>query len=213
MATPTIRSKLLRYVTALSLGLVTALLAGLALRWQYAPLLGWDVFALTIVGTLLWDLHGHSDRDMAALAKRDDMSHSAVDVIVSLASVMSIISVFVLLSGESDDATPLLWHVCLGLATIVSSWLLLHTLYTLRYVILYYRGPRAGGIEFSGTSHPQFSDFAYYAYTIGMTYQVSDTIVTDSEIRAVTLRHAILSYIFGTAIIAASINMIVSLGS
>ena len=81
---------------------------------------------------------------------------------------------------------------------------------TLRYASLYYRN-QPGGVDFNGTSQPDYRDFAYTAFTIGMTYQVSDTTVTQKRLRRVVVRHAILSFVFGTTIIAVAINAVANL--
>jgi uncharacterized membrane protein len=87
---------------------------------------------------------------------------------------------------------------------------MVHTIYTLRYADLYYTG--SGGIDFNQTDDPDYSDFAYLAFTIGMTYQVSDTNLQTKVIRHTALRHAMLSFVFGTAIIAMTINIVAGLG-
>ena len=96
-----------------------------------------------------------------------------------------------------------------GIATIVVSWAIVHTIFTLRYAALYYAGPR-GCVDFNEDDDPCYADFAYLAFTIGMTYQVSDTDLTSKAIRHTALRHAMLSYLFGTVIIAATINLALS---
>jgi uncharacterized membrane protein len=91
------------------------------------------------------------------------------------------------------------------------AWAAIHTVFTTRYARLYYRGT-SGGIDFNEKEAPRYSDFAYLAFTIGMTYQVSDTDLKTKEIRATALRQALLSYLFGVVIIAAMINLIAGLG-
>ena len=100
----------------------------------------------------------------------------------------------------------------MGIATIVISWLVVHTVYTLRYADLYYRPP-TGGIDFkSGREYePDYHDFAYTAFTIGMTYQVSDTDVRSPLMRRNVLRHALLSFLFGAVILATTVNVIATL--
>jgi uncharacterized membrane protein len=90
--------------------------------------------------------------------------------------------------------------------TIILSWGVVHTVYMLRYAHLYYNPPR-GGIDFNG-DEPNYLDFAYLAFTLGMTYQVSDTDIQDQTIRRTVLAHTLLSYVFGTVIIAATINIV-----
>jgi hypothetical protein len=89
-------------------------------------------------------------------------------------------------------------QVGLSLASVVLSWAVVHTVFTLRYARLYYLGPD-GGVDFNDESKPRYSDFAYLAFTIGMTFQVSDTALCSNEIRRTALRHALLSYLSAPA--------------
>src|SRR4029450_4810440 len=99
-----------------------------------------------------------------------------------------------------------------GVATIAISWVIVHSVYTLRYADLFYREPE-GGLDFkSGPDfQPDYHDFAYTAFTIGMTYQVSDTDVNRHEMRRTVLRHALLSFLFGAVILATTVNVIATL--
>jgi len=101
-------------------------------------------------------------------------------------------------------------HVAFGLASIIISWATVHMLYALRYAAMYYSDPE-GGIDFNSDDKPQFSDFLYMAYTVGMTYQIADTDIKTAAFRKVVLGHAALSFVFGTAIIATTINFLVNL--
>ena len=89
--------------------------------------------------------------------------------------------------------------------------MLLHTLFTLRYARIYYT--QKGGIDFNQTDPPRYSDFAYFSFTLGMTFQVSDTDITTATIRATVLRHALLSFVFGSVILATTINLVAGLSS
>src|SRR5215210_5268718 len=98
----------------------------------------------------------------------------------------------------------------LGIVSVVLAWGMVHTVFTLRYARLYYGRPK-GGIEFNQDEPPRYSDFAYLAFTVGMTFQVSDTNLKTEQIRATVLRQGLLSYMFGTVIIATTINLIAGL--
>jgi uncharacterized membrane protein len=87
-----------------------------------------------------------------------------------------------------------------------------HTVFTLRYAELYY-ADEPGGLDFHGDGEPTYHDFAYLAFTIGMTFQVSDTEVTAREFRKTILRHALLSFVFGATVIATTVNLVASLRS
>ncbi len=101
-------------------------------------------------------------------------------------------------------------RAALGTGSVLLSWCLIHTVFAARYARLYYTGSY-GGIDFPGDKHPDYADFGYFAFTVGMTYQVSDTNVTDRKMRRTTLRHALLSYLFGAVIIATTINLVAGL--
>jgi len=100
----------------------------------------------------------------------------------------------------------------LGLLSVAVSWFTVHTVFTLRYALLYYATPE-GGIDFKMAERPSYRDFAYVALTLGMTFQVSDTDLRSTQMRATALRHALLSYLFGAVILAVAINLIAGLGT
>jgi uncharacterized membrane protein len=199
-----------RVFTALIIGLIIGLLTGLYVSWKYALLVGWD--ATTIVW-ILWtaiSLRDHDAQKTANLAIREDPGKTAVDTLLVLASVVSLVAVVVLLAQAGHQSGLVrLEEVGFGLLSVVLSWTVIHLIFSLRYASLYYKN--RGGINFNGKQAPGFIDFAYLAFTIGMTYQTSDTNIERREIRQTILRHALLSYLFGTAIIASAINLIVSL--
>jgi uncharacterized membrane protein len=93
--------------------------------------------------------------------------------------------------------------------SVALSWASVHAVFMLRYASLYHHN--GGGIEFPGGGEPDYGDFAYVALTIGMTYQVSDTNLKDKKIRMTALRHALLSFVFGTGVLAMTINVVAGL--
>ncbi len=110
-----------------------------------------------------------------------------------------------LLIGHTDLSHA---AAALALCGVFMSWAALHLMYAARYAYLYYRTPGGGGIDFNTEEPPRYIDFLYFSYNLGMTYQVSDTDVSTSEIRAVALRHCLMSYVFGATILATTINLI-----
>lgn len=205
-----IRSKKARFAFAAVIGAIAGILAGLLLDRSIALLAGWDAFAFVLAGLILLDFfrHSHSAKQTAMIAGQDDMGSKALDTIVLVAGFASIIAVAMLMSAKDSGLS----HAVFGLMSIMLSWLVIHLIYTLRYAHLYYKNQR-GGIDYNSNEKPVFTDFAYLAFTIGMTYQVSDTSITDSEIRKTALFHAVVSFIFGVVIIASTINTVVSLAN
>jgi len=144
-------------------------------------------------------------------AASEDPGRSAVYAIVLATSLVSLLAAIVLsrrarvvAPGEGDVV------VAMSIAAVVLSWLLTHTAFTLRYAHLYYRDDRegVGGIDFAGGAKPTYFDFAYFAFTIGMCFQVSDTAVTSQQIRRAVLMHAVLSFVYNTAIVAFVLNLV-----
>lgn len=135
-----------------------------------------------------------------------DPTRSEVEVLVVGAALSALVAVGVMLVLGRSIADAVL-----GMLTVGASWLAVHTTYTLRYA-KHYLGAEPGCIEFQGSDGtPRFSDFAYLSFSLGMAYQVADTDLTTPAIRRTVWAHSMLSFLFGTVIIAASINLIVNL--
>jgi uncharacterized membrane protein len=196
-----------------ALGAITLVLAGAFWNWAYAPALGWDVTAVTFctwIWLVIWPM---SSTDTAAKARSTDPNRAISDVLMLSACVASIGAIGIVLVGAHSAArvgADLL--AALSLVSIAVSWLTVHTIFTLRYALLYYEG-HEGGVDFHQDMPPTYRDFAYMAITVGMTYQVADTDLHATSLRAAVLRHALLSYLFGAVILAATINLIAGLGN
>jgi uncharacterized membrane protein len=151
--------------------------------------------------------------DTAAHARREDPGRAQTDAIVLLASVANLASVaYVLVQASSAKGATQDLLAGLGVLGVVLSWFVVHTLYSLRYARLYYAG-HPGGINFNQSGPPRYLDFAYLSFTIGMTFQVSDTDLETPAIRATALRQALLAYLFGAVILAATINLVSQLAT
>jgi uncharacterized membrane protein len=180
---------------------------------RYAPAVGWDVAVLVLLGWIWFTLWPMDAQATATHATREDPTRAVTDIILLAAAVISLAAVgFFLVQASSAKGSTQDLLAGVGVATVALSWLLVHTVFTLRYAMLYYAG-RDGGIDFHQNGPPCYSDFAYLAFTLGMTFQVSDTDLKTPTIRATALRHALLSYLFGAVILAATVNLIAGLGS
>jgi uncharacterized membrane protein len=189
-------------------GVAVAVALSWPLPWQLGLLAGWVVTASWLLVWIWSEIRGADAQVTRRIATREDDSRNAVRVVLVVASVTSLVAVVAAL--HRARSAPLGIEIALTVAamsTVVVSWIVVNTLFTLRYAHLYYGG-RVGGVDFPGEDPPSYAEFAYLAFTIGMTFQVSDTDITDPEVRATVLRHALLSYVFGTAIIASSINVL-----
>ena len=192
-------------VTGVVVGLVAAVLA----PWQLAVLLGW-IAAAAVYLVIVWVMIYRSDgAETQRLSTAEDDNRAERRFLVVAASVVSLAGAVMALHKASQldgGSEPALLTV-MAPATVVVSWLAVHTDFTLRYAHLYY-SPPVGGIDFPGTDLPDYRDFTYLSFTIGMTYQVSDTGLLAVRFRRVLLAHALLSYLFGVVIIAAVINIV-----
>lgn len=174
-------------------------------------LIAWDGFALTTLlvtwGIILVADVGH----IRQVATREDPGRILSFGGALGAALASMGAVVVLLSSLHTTADPLLrTHVTVSLVGVLTAWLLVHTLFTLRYAHLFYdatRGRAEGGLEFPGNEpEPDYLDFAYFSFVIGMTAQTADVSITDRSIRRLALLHGLLSFGFNTAVVALAIN-------
>lgn len=216
-----------RVTAAAAVGIVTAVVTGLAGSWDYAASTGWDLAACTF---LIWTwavIAPMGAPDTSSHATREDPTKRVTNLIVLGASVASLAGVgYLLVQASSAKGLEQGLVAALGVFSVAVSWLVVHTLFTLRYALLYYSVDQGGGsaadaliadaragVDFNQHQPPRYTDFAYLAFTIGMTFQVSDTQLTTHQVRATALRHALLSYLFGSLILAATVNLIASLAS
>ncbi|MDX6204772.1 MAG: hypothetical protein QOF39_829, partial [Frankiales bacterium] len=200
----------MRLLVTGSVGVVVGLLVSLPLTWRIGVLAGWDTTAVLLL-LLLWPTIWPMDGDeTAAHAVREDPSKPLADLLVVGACLASLLGVLlVILGGKSKGANQGL-SVGIAVTSVLLSWALVHSNFTTRYARLYYTGID-GGIDFKSDEKPKYSDFAYVAFTLGMTYQVSDTDLQSQVMRSTALRHALVSYVFGVLIIGATINLVAGL--
>ncbi|WP_328885213.1 DUF1345 domain-containing protein [Streptomyces sp. NBC_00316] len=139
------------------------------------------------------------------IVRREEFRPVVEELVIVLAAVCGLVGiVLLLLAGDSDLSHA---AAATALCGVFMSWAALHLMYATRYAYIYYQPP-GGGIDFNTDTPPRYSDFLYFSYNLGMTYQVSDTDVSSSTIRAVALRHCLLSYVFGASILATTINLV-----
>jgi len=202
-----------RLIVSFAAGVVGAVASALAGAGKAAPLIGWDVVA-AVFCTWVWLSVVPQDAPQTfAHAVRENPSRALADLVLLVAAVASLIAVavaVVLVEAGNAKGSMKLWEIGLGVVSVAASWTLVHTVFTLKYARLYYTGTD-GGISFNEDDPPRYTDFAYLAFTVGMTFQVSDTDVSDKDIRRTILRHMLLSYVFGAVIIAVTINLVAGL--
>ena len=182
----------------------------------------WDLFSLTLV-VLAWIVISTKDPYEARRnARLQDASATFLFTLIVTAATASLLAVGLLLGSAKNLApTELAAHVALSVTAVVLSWTLVHTIFALRYAHLYFWDAReierhkiTGGLDFPGghgKCGPDYMDFAYFSFVIGMTCQVSDVQISSSKMRRLALIHGLISFAFNTAILAMFVNIIAGL--
>jgi uncharacterized membrane protein len=194
----------------LCLGAAAGGVAGLADVGLGSVLIGWDLFAVTFcvwVWVSIWPAGPEATSEHAV---RDDPSTRAADAVILTATGVSVVAIGAVLMRASHKGDVTSVDVVLALSSIILSWLVVHTIFTLKYARHYYGG-EDGGIDFNTDDPPRYSDFAYLAFTVGMTFQVSDTNIGSQRIRRTVLRHALIAFPLVTLILASAINLVAGL--
>jgi uncharacterized membrane protein len=206
-----------RLFLAIALGALGFVIAPDNVAWWIRAVAGWDVAALTLVA-LLWAIILRADgQETRARAGGDDPGRATVFVIALASAIFSLFSAAVVFRRVKSLAEPqgLTWQI-LTLGAVALAWTLTHTAYTMRYARLHYRKTHdktgiRGGLQFPGTEEPADIDFAYFAFTIGMCFQVSDVVVTSTRVRRAVLLHAVISFVYNTTILALALNLVFGL--
>lgn len=195
-------------LTSACLGVVGGAVAGVLGEGRVAALIGWDVLALAFCGWVWIEVWGLDALGTRQHARREDPGRARADLMLLGAAVASLAAVGAVLFGAGHaNGNAKYYQAGFALFSVFVSWALVHTVFTLKYARIYYTEP-VGGIGFNQEAQARYSDFAYLAFTVGMTFQVSDTNITDGEMRRTVLRQALLSYPLGAVILAAAINLV-----
>ncbi|MDP4215530.1 MAG: DUF1345 domain-containing protein [Bacteroidota bacterium] len=199
-----------------------AILASLALgfvRMEFMTrvMIGWDIFSLSMILTSLVTFLSLCPSEIRVLAANEDSSRAVVFSVVVVTTICSLGGVLLLLGNKGS------WQLSKGMETFIYiagvtfSWILLHTIFSFHYAHQYYgdhasrKGEIAGGLIIPEETHPDYLDFVYFSFVIGMTFQVSDIQISARSIRRLVLLHGLLSFVFNTVIVALTINAVVEL--
>jgi uncharacterized membrane protein len=198
------------------ISLAAGVLAGLAVAFfvpELSVLAAWTV-ACGLLLAWVWRICWGRDAAGTKQAAEDENRSRLTDVWVVLAALVSLGAVVVALvrSSSQQDATGVA-TVLLSVLAVVLSWALVNTVFAFKYARLYYIDePDSEGIDFKQNEPPAYSDFAYLAFTVGMSFAVPEAEPTSTRTRRVALMHALLSYLFGTGVLAVAINLVTNLG-
>jgi uncharacterized membrane protein len=202
-----------RLFISLAIGIIAIIIMKLLDVGNIAFLVGWTIASIVFVVWVLLIIWPMDHKRTAEYALREDPSRTGADIVLLIASVASLGAVgYALFQAGHSPAGHQLLLTSISIASVVISWVLIHTIYTLRYAYLYYSKTIVGRVDFKHDHEPEYSDFIYLAFTVGMTYQVADTDLIGSDFRKAVLKHSLLSYLFGVVIIATTISLIAGLG-
>jgi uncharacterized membrane protein len=181
-------------------------------------ILVWSSFCFTILFLLWAIILTTSASEVRVIAGRQDSSRVAIFIFVLFAAVVSLFAIIFLmrtLPNPKEVGYP--FHVGFAILSVILSWIMIHTIYAIRYTHIYYnilyderitQKEHKGGLIFPSDEPPDYFDFAYFSFVIGMTWQVSDVQITSKRLRRIVLFHALLSFLYNTVIVALTINII-----
>jgi uncharacterized membrane protein len=201
-----------RVTAAMLAGVVIGVIASLFTLTSASALLGWDVAATVYLAWVWSSVWGLDPSQTARLAKREDPSTPVAELLILMAGTAQLVAVgFALVKAGHESGGMKTYLIALGVLSVVLSWIMVHTVFMLRYARAYCGTEPPGGIKFDDNEAPTYVDFAYFSFTVGMTYQVSDTTITAKSVRRLTLHHALLSYLFGAVLLGLVINVVATL--
>jgi uncharacterized membrane protein len=197
-----------RLCIAAGIGIVIALLLPHDWRLTTRILAGWDVGALSYLILAFLLVESFELKRVQARAAQYDEGGLLILILTLTAAIASLAAVVLELGAARADAHE--WFaVPLGVLTALLSWALIQTIFAFHYAHRFYRGPgdRGSGLAFPQTEYPNYWDFIYFSFVVGMTFQVSDVQVTSTALRRVVAAHGVLSFFYSVSILALAVNL------
>jgi uncharacterized membrane protein len=196
-----------RFFIAFAVGLLAVFLLPATLAPTTRLLVGWDIALALYLALAYTTIYFGARTSIRHIAATQDDGRFLVLALTSIAAFASLAAIVFELAAPHRGAIQL----ALAVTTILMSWIAIHTTFALHYAHEYYRGETAGGLAFpGGRDDPDYWDFVYFSFVIGMTAQVSDVGITDRMIRRTATAHGITSFKFNTALLARRVNIAAS---
>lgn len=180
-------------------------------NWPFVTrmLVGWDLGIAIYLGAvvvMMMRTEDHAPQGRAAI--QEDEGATAILLLAALAAMASLGAIFAELAQNDSGQPGYAYHVALAVGTVLLSWAFIHTIFALHYAYGFYReGKRAHGLKFPDDNSPDYWDFVYFSFVIGMTFQVSDVQVTSKSMRRLVTAHGVIAFLYNTAVIALTVNM------
>jgi len=185
-------------------------------------MISWNIFSLSVL-IIDWIVFYNTPSNQIRIqAKVEDSSRVTIFIIIVITTLASLAAVTLLLLSTEEENKTL--HIIIAILGMTLSWIMVHTIFTIRYAHMYYDDHKtkdnmhAGGLDFpndpeqnEGPDKPDFLDFAYFSFVVGMTFQVSDVEITSKQFRRFVLLHGLISFVYNTVIVALTINTLAGL--
>ncbi|HWZ14230.1 MAG TPA: DUF1345 domain-containing protein [Mucilaginibacter sp.] len=204
-----------RLMIALAVSIIVLFFVWPRFTWPAVTLFTWISFALTVIALDWTVIITSHPREVRKIAKIQDSSRTFIFLFVIAASIISMVAIAFLLKSAKGHSGAVNERIFLSIGAVFISWWLVHTVFTMRYAHMYYdtdtddgQPKEVGGLIFPDENEPDYLDFVYFSFVVGMTFQVSDVEISSRQIRRLAWLHGLLSFGFNTAIVALSINVI-----
>ena len=171
-------------------------------------LLGWDTGLALYLGIVYWTVARSEASHIRGHATKEDEGRVAILALTVIATLVSLAAIVVLLGGGEGKSDPA--RLALAIGTILLSWGFVHSIFGLHYAHEFYSESLQGGLKFPGGDKPDYWDFVYFSFVVGMTFQVSDVAITSRRIRRTVTAHAIVAFLFNVTLLAIMINIAAS---
>ncbi len=197
-----------RFLLFLALCLTAVPLAAI-LPSYLGVMAGFDIAAVTFLASIAPLLHDE-EAQMRKHARANDANRVVMLLITSIVMLVLLVVVTAELAQRKEAPTPAVMALILG--TLAIAWTFANTVYALHYAYLFYSADAGGkdmaGIDFPGTGNPDYWDFIYFSFTLGMTFQTSDVDITSRTVRKAVTFHCLAAFVFNLGIIAFTINVL-----
>ena len=210
-------SRIYRLVIALAAGMIVFFCLNGNHPFAITFMASWIAFAATTLFIIWSTILVFHPKEISGVANEQDTTRLVMFLFIIAAACISLFAIILLLQS-APSTKGLNHHILLSAASVFCSWTLIHTVFTLRYAHMYYTYPTRqhleageevhGGLIFPGTDHPDFLDFAYFSFVLGMTFQTADVNISGRSMRRLALLHGFLSFVYNTIIVALSINLV-----
>lgn len=192
-----------RFIAFVLMAVAAGLFAGTRMIWSKAAMVGFDAGAILffiLIMPLLWKRE--TAAGMKTYARDNDANRAVLLIISTLVSLVVLTTVAMELGGKAKP------DIVLIVTTLVLAWLFANTVFALHYAHLYYLEDKVGGLDFQGDEDPDYADFVYFAFTLGMTFQTSDTGIQTRRLRRIVTLHSFAAFVFNIGVIAFTINIL-----